>query len=215
MTAITLRLTHGGLRNQSIMIDDLIDTSRDGRVGHRRAGAVYVPVGSYVDVAFTSDVALSYASGSINIFLAQGEITARFLFDAPFLDGIESSGGEPDLTITGIDLKDGGGTDFSGTLPGDGTKTFIPTLLVFHCTAAVAPLNGDAQVKVGLALGTTEILPATTLTNINAVNEGFVVVLAGHFDPIPDNSTIHIQVSTADSGAGTGTVEAKLEGRAF
>ena len=214
-TAITLRLHHGGLRNSPILIADLRDATDGPAYKQDKAGPPYVPVGGYVDYVFTSDVALSYSGGNIRQFLDDGEVTDEFIFDTPFLDGIESSEGEPDVTISGIDLKDGGATDFTGTLPGDGTKTFIPTLMVFHCTAAAAPLNGDAQVKVGLSLGGTEILPATTLTSINAVDEGFVVALTGHFDPIPDNSTIHVQVSSADTGAGTGTVQAKLEGRAF
>jgi hypothetical protein len=193
------------------MIDDLVDTSRDGRVGHRRAGAVYVPVGSYVDLVFTTDVALSYADGSINTFLTQGELTDEFIFDQAFLDGIEESEGEPDITIAGINMKDAGGTDYSGTLPGDGSKTFAPTIAIFTCRTATA-LNGDVQVRIGLSLGGTEILPATALTGLDAVDETYVVQMAGHFDAIPDNSTIHVQVSTADSGT-AGTMQCYLGGR--
>jgi len=117
------------------------------------------------------------------------------------------------VVISSINMKDGGVTDYSGTLVGSASDKFIPTMLIFICDSATA-LAGDVQVKVGLSLGATEILPATSLIALNGVGESYVVQMAGHFGLIPDNSTIHVQVSSPDSGT-AGTMTCYVAGKTF
>lgn len=118
-----------------------------------------------------------------------------------------------EVTITGIDVKDAGATDYSGALPGDGTKRFVPLYAIFTCLTDNA-LNGDVQVKMGLSLGGTEILPATPLTGLDDSGKSYLVVMAGLFASILDNATLHVQVSTPDSGT-SGTMKCFIVGRSI
>jgi len=108
----TLRLTHTGLSQTSILITDLVD-GLDGPRGSgvRKPGPVYVPVSGFIDLVFTDDVAMSYQSGVIATFIQNGYLTA-VLLSAPVTqtmtdlyvdktgdDGNDGSVGNPVLTF--------------------------------------------------------------------------------------------------------------------
>ena len=98
-------------------------------------------------------------------------------------------------------------------LNGIAGKFFHPRRIIVKLTAIAATPNGDAAITVGTTHAGTEILPATILTGLVAVNDQYVIDLAGYFPGIASDATIHVTVTTADTGGGaTATATAKLEG---
>lgn len=112
--------------------------------------------------------------------------------------------------VTDVDLKDGGSTDYAITLNGTAGKRFIPTHVAAKCLTEDT-LSGDAEIEVGNTLSGVEILAATTLTGLDTVDEVFLALAAaGIYDTAADG-TIHVQVSSADSGT-SGTCEVTVKG---
>lgn len=103
---------------------------------------------------------------------------------------------------------------YTGVINGISTDQFIPTNLLFRVTAVGgAALNGNCQVTVGTGAGGTQILIATELTNLIALNSTFAIPIAGLIAaPILANATLHCSTVFADTSAGTGTAELWIEG---
>ncbi len=82
---IILRLTHTGLAGDSIHITDLGDGT--DRTSFRKVGAVYVPkfqadgvTPGFVDLPYTTDVALSFRDRGIRGYMNIGHLEADFFF---------------------------------------------------------------------------------------------------------------------------------------
>ena len=103
----------------------------------------------------------------------------------------------------------------NAALGGDGSGHFAPQRIVVHLlTLTGGALNGDAQITVGTSAGGTQILGATALTGLDAADDVFIIDLTGHFDAILDNATLHVEVTSIDSGGATGTTTTvTIEGR--
>jgi hypothetical protein len=155
-----------------------------------------------------------------NVTLSSGA-TACYMYGGAIIGLLTDSSGRltrdygdvryPEAVITGIDLKDGGTTNYSAALGGDGNKTFVPTTVIFTCRTASA-LSGDVQVRVGTSHGGTEVMGDTTLTALDTVDESYIVQLSGVKGPIANNATLYVQVTSADTGT-SGTMDATIEGR--
>ena len=82
---IILRLTHTGKAGDSILITDLGDGT--DRNVYRKVGAVYVPrlapdkvSRGYIDLTYSTDVALSFRDQGIRKFIEGGYLEAEFVF---------------------------------------------------------------------------------------------------------------------------------------
>jgi hypothetical protein len=94
--------------------------------------------------------------------------------------------------------------EVSVALGGAATDKFVPTLLIVDITAITGAANGDAEITVGTATGGTQILTATALTGLNALNERISIDLTGATKAaIAGDATIYVKCTTADTGAGT------------
>ena len=99
-------------------------------------------------------------------------------------------------------------SDTSAALSGVAADVFIPTKIVVTLdTIAGGVPNGDAAITVGLSAGATEILGATVLTGLITADDIFVINLTGHFPTMPGNDTLHVRVTTADTGGGLTTLD--------
>jgi hypothetical protein len=79
MAQVTLvRVSHSGNTTLSLLLSDV-----DNGLGDRsiKPGAVYVPVGGYVDLILTDSVAKSMQSGSIAAFESAGHVTVEVILD--------------------------------------------------------------------------------------------------------------------------------------
>lgn len=114
--------------------------------------------------------------------------------------------------IASIDLK--ALAAYTGVINGLSTDQFIPTNLLFRVTAVGgAALNGNCRCTVGTSVGGTQILTATELTNLIALNSTYSIPITGLIAaPILCNATLHASVTFADTSAGTGTAELFIEG---
>ncbi len=102
----------------------------------------------------------------------------------------------------------------NGALSGAAGQDFAPQTVTVHMDTFGAALNGDCIITIGTTTpGGTEILPLTTLTGLNALNETFQILLTGNFPAIAGNATLYVNVTTADTGGGTGTVSVVIEGK--
>lgn len=115
------------------------------------------------------------------------------------------------VATAAIDVK--AVAESTGDLNGLAAQDFAPQSVIVHLTAFGTPLNGDAVIKIGTTTGGTEILPLTTLTGLNALNETFQIALTGNFPVIAGNATLYVNVTTADTGVGTGTANVIIEGK--
>jgi len=112
--------------------------------------------------------------------------------------------------VAGIDMVTPAAN--AGTLPGTAGQAFVPSALVFHCTAG-ASLNGDVTVSLGTTPGGAELMAAAPLTGLDTAEETFRVALTGVFPAIAGNATFDVSVTIGDTGGGaTGTMIAYLEG---
>jgi len=98
-------------------------------------------------------------------------------------------------------------------LPGLAAQHFVPKSVVFVCAAVGgAGLNGDITVSLGTTAGGAEIAAAAPLTGLNTAYETFRWDLNGVFPAILGNASIYVNVTIADTGAGTGSMVAYVEG---
>jgi len=63
----------------SVLLDDCYDATDGPQHGLTRSGALYVPGGGSVDVAYSGDVARSFESGCLRGMIDAGTLTAEFL----------------------------------------------------------------------------------------------------------------------------------------
>lgn len=105
---IILRVSHTGKSGGSVLIDDILDGSERYPNLFSRAGANYVPLGGFVDLAYGGLVAASYERGQIRKFIDEGYLTASFLFGPDFISALPGVGlHAPTHVDGGIDEIDG------------------------------------------------------------------------------------------------------------
>jgi hypothetical protein len=105
-------------------------------------------------------------------------------------------------TKAGVDLHTN--AQHTATLNGGAAQLFVPVRIVVRATTI---MTGDVQITVGTSAGGTQIKSATALTGLTAIDEVFVINLAGELPGIAGNGTVHFAVTTPDtSNPATGTV---------
>jgi hypothetical protein len=92
-------------------------------------------------------------------------------------------------------------------------KTFVPTHIVLKVVTNVGALNADGTVNVGTAADGTQIASALALTGLTAVGATRVVPLAANTSAVLGNATLHANVETAETGAGTLALDVYVIGR--
>lgn len=76
---IILRVTHSGQNDSSVYIPDTHDgKDANGRVQNQKS-AQYVPVGGYIDMVFTDQIAFSFEQGGIRGLIQGGYVTTSFI----------------------------------------------------------------------------------------------------------------------------------------
>lgn len=101
-------------------------------------------------------------------------------------------------------------------LGGSGTEHFCLSDIYFTLTAiGGAALNGNTTVSIGTTNGGAEIAAAAPLTGLIALNSTYRWSFVGQMPTILSNATIWINVTIADTSAGTGTAVAYVEGDTF
>jgi len=129
--------------------------------------------------------------------------------NSPVVETLDARGDQ--VEIDEIDLKDAGTTDYSADLGGDGTGEFVLEDVIVQCLTEDT-LSGDAEITVGTTALGTELLAATALTALDAVGDTFKIAIVGLLPTVADNATLHVAVSSADSGT-SGTAKVSLSGR--
>jgi hypothetical protein len=140
---VYLRLTQvGPLPRSSILIND-IEVGEGGmkfagRGGFPRFGSVYVPSTGYVDLVFSSSVALSYESGAIAGFVTLGLITATFYVGLAFADAVLRNRGWANYDDTATTIVPAAAlAGIWATIPCDGIgaqtdESFMPFISRFY-----------------------------------------------------------------------------------
>lgn len=82
MQGIYLRLTHAGLTTKTLHIGDT--DSVPPHVPIRHSGPIYIHAGAYIDILFTSAVAISLERGAIRSYADQGALLVSFIFGDQF-----------------------------------------------------------------------------------------------------------------------------------
>ncbi len=110
---------------------------------------------------------------------------------------------KPRVTVTGCEVETLN-NEQSTAIGGSAANEFVPIYAIFQMEAVGvgAAANGDVEITIGTSAGGTQILGATTLTNLINLNDRFVVVLAGLTAAIAANSTVYCKITSADTTAG-------------
>lgn len=116
---ISIRLTHTGLSEGSIFIDDLRE-GQDRQSLHRNEGPSYVPVGGSIELTYSGLTAISLERGGIRKFVDGGYLTVEFILSPEFLAAIPATAPLAHATTherSGSDPIDGDhlGIDFTPT----------------------------------------------------------------------------------------------------
>ncbi len=107
---IILRVTHAGLNNSSVYIPDTHDgKDANGRVQNQKSPQ-YVPVGGYVDMVFTDQIAFSYQQGGIRGLITEGYITTSFIVNTDVSNAITTVGTLTNVLKLSSVAEDGGTT---------------------------------------------------------------------------------------------------------
>jgi len=123
---IILRVTHAGANSSSIYIPDTHDgKDSNGRVQNQKS-AQYVPVGGYVDMVFTDQIAFSYQQGGIRGLINEGYITTSFIVNTDVSNAITTVG-----TLTNV-LKLSSVAEDAG----DTVATSVATSTTYYITGA-------------------------------------------------------------------------------
>lgn len=109
------------------------------------------------------------------------------------------------IKVTGCEMETLN-NEQSTAIGGAAANEFVPELIVFHVedVGAGAAANGDIEVSVGTTTGGTQIMVATTLTNLISLNQRYVAVIDGLTSTMLANGTLYVKVTTADTTAGAG-----------
>tara|TARA_X000000950_G_scaffold240276_3_gene293234 strand:- start:567 stop:1136 length:570 start_codon:yes stop_codon:yes gene_type:complete len=73
-----IRVTNAASEGESVLLTDVYDATDGAAHELNRAGNVYVPTESSVDLAYTGDVARSFENGCIRGMINAGTLTASF-----------------------------------------------------------------------------------------------------------------------------------------
>lgn len=87
MAGVLLRVTHTGLAGDSLILSDLAATD-DGEGKFRAAGPPYVPVNSFVDLVYDTNVSRSYTEGVIRGFINGGHVTAQLVAEDDYQEAV-------------------------------------------------------------------------------------------------------------------------------
>jgi len=83
---------------------------------------------------------------------------------------------------------------------------FVPRIAIAHMEAiSGAGATGDTQITIGTSAAGTQILTATALTGLIALNSHFIIALGTAVTAtLTADSTIYCKVTTKDTSAGAG-----------
>ena len=178
-TGITITLTHTGLSQSSIMLDDL-KASYDGSSAGRREG-YYVPVGGTLELSFGGLVPISFEIGDIFRFIQLGHLTAVFNY------GVLPQQGSEGLVLMFTSATTGVGTDKTFVKAAAGAMTLqLPPVAEQIGLVVLIDAFGDA------ATNNVTVLPAAGETIDGAVSSAlsedwgkleFWAKLGGWFTP--------------------------------
>jgi hypothetical protein len=101
--------------------------------GWDKPGPKYIPVGGSIDLAYTTTVAKSLETGSINTFRDNGEITAQFVIGNLLRDAVSGSSRWADAEISENGIDDGD--------PNTPFATFAAALAYIAANVSNAPRN--------------------------------------------------------------------------
>jgi hypothetical protein len=150
--------------------------------------------------------AIPYASQIPNDSDSQGDFVSDVLNNAGDRLRVKVAGISPETL----------NNEQSTALGGSALNQWAPLFAVFHMedVGVGVAANGDVQMSIGITTGGTEILAATALTNLIAIDTKFIMDLSAVVKPaLPANSTIFVKVTTADTTAGADHfVDAYIEG---
>ncbi|NDB59443.1 hypothetical protein EB001_13480 [bacterium] len=155
---IILRVTHAGANvlNSSVYLPDTHDgKDSNGRVQNQRS-AQYVPVGGYVDLVFSDQVAFSYQQGGIRGLINEGYISTSFIVNTDFSDAITTVGDlDSILTLTSV-VEDAG----------DGVATSLATSTTYYITggAETSTLADGVSGQIKILVGNT--LPGAMVVTV-------------------------------------------------
>jgi len=134
---ICLRLTHTGVVPSNLFVADVHDgVDVNGRRANAKPGPLYVPFGTSIDLVYTTQVAQSFETGNIRVWVDMGYLTAEFFFGTEFTAEVaaESAIEVQDESITVEDIAhtlNFVGTGVDATSPSAGVvEVAIPGLLV-------------------------------------------------------------------------------------
>jgi len=129
--------------------------------------------------------------------------------NSPVVETLDARGDQ--VEVDEIDLTDDGSTDYTVDLNGDGDGEFVLEDVIVQCLTEDT-LTGDAEIKIGTTTDGDELLAATALTGLDAVGDTFKIAVAGLLPTVSDDATLHVTVSSADSGT-SGTAKVQLSGK--
>ena len=89
--AITLRLTHTGIKEDLLYLDDLYEATDGPSFGQLTSGPIYIKPYETIDLNFTTQVALSFEKGKIKGFIDLGYLLSEFVLSAEFLAAISTT----------------------------------------------------------------------------------------------------------------------------
>lgn len=198
LVGIILRLTHTGKAGDSVFISDLGDGTDS--TSFRKVGPVYVPrympdgeTPGYVDLTYSTDVALSFRSRGIRKFIEGGYLVGEFLFGPHTQQAATGTG-----SITGSSYTVRPGDRFLRVCQDPATALTIqlPSVLD-HQTGRVFILDARGVA----AANNITVLPAPGET----VNGGASAVIAmnyGYLDLYSDCVSDWHRVTTGGGGGG-------------
>jgi hypothetical protein len=163
-----------------------------------------VPTGKELRV----DSAIPYASQIMNDSTYPG----KYVDDA--LDGVYTTIGcrlrtvieDLDLVLVGLDEK-------SAALGGSASDYWHPTFAVvkLKSTTGSAPAT-PAQISIGTASAGTQLVAATALTGLDTAGDTLIISFTGAKAAITADSTIYVNVTTAEGTATTAVADVYVYG---
>jgi hypothetical protein len=100
----------------------------------------------------------------------------------------------------------------SGALSGSASKHFVPTHVILTVASTGGALNADSTVNIGTTAGGTEIFSGIATTGLTAVGACRVFQNTAQTHTVLGNGLIYANVETAETGAGTLTLDIRVVG---